>query len=144
MTATRDKADIIGSLCEAITLGEEAAIANALKEYPLVPQTNAERKYIYTVVQATRVFVRDGYIDRYSGARLVNPAVLRLLSRLLPRDFPYHPNWKMTETHPAYWEVIPTIDHIVPIARGGSDSEDNWVLRPCCGMPRNPIGRLRS
>lgn len=50
-----------------------------------------------------------------------------MLSNLFPREFPFHPNWKMSRTHAAYWELYPTVDHVVPIARGGSDSEDNWV-----------------
>ncbi|HEX6641798.1 MAG TPA: HNH endonuclease, partial [Thermoanaerobaculia bacterium] len=25
------------------------------------------------------------------------------------------------------WELCPTLDHVVPIARGGSDDESNWV-----------------
>ena len=33
----------------------------------------------------------------------------------------------MTETHMVYWELFPTIDHIVPVARGGPDDEENWV-----------------
>jgi hypothetical protein len=26
-----------------------------------------------------------------------------------------------------YWELFPTVDHIVPIARGGADDETNWA-----------------
>jgi hypothetical protein len=48
-------------------------------------------------------------------------------SLLLPEAFPFHPNWKMDLTHPAFWELYPTIDHVLPIARGGIDSEKNWV-----------------
>jgi hypothetical protein len=33
----------------------------------------------------------------------------------------------MAETHFAYWELFPTIDHVVPITRGGVDSAANWV-----------------
>jgi len=33
----------------------------------------------------------------------------------------------MTETHTVYWELFPTIDHLIPIARGGQDLESNWV-----------------
>lgn len=33
----------------------------------------------------------------------------------------------MAETHVAYWEYVPTIDHIEPIAAGGADVESNWV-----------------
>lgn len=44
-----------------------------------------------------------------------------------PEEFPYQSHWKMTETHSAYWELVPTIDHIYPIAKGGIDDEKNWV-----------------
>ena len=73
------------------------------------------------------VFVRDGFVDRYSGDLLVFPSVLRVLTVLLPEDFPFHRNWKMEETHQAYWELFPTLDHVVPVARGGRDDEDNLV-----------------
>ncbi len=33
----------------------------------------------------------------------------------------------MAATHPAYWELFPTIDHVLPLARGGADSDTNWV-----------------
>ncbi len=33
----------------------------------------------------------------------------------------------MSESHIVYWELYPTIDHIVPVARGGADDETNWV-----------------
>jgi len=46
---------------------------------------------------------------------------------LLPAEFPFHPNWKMDKTHQAYWELFPTLDHIVPVARGGQDDEENLV-----------------
>ena len=70
------------------------------------------------------------------GGRLIFPAVLRLLSHYLPLEFPYHKNGKMTEGHVAYWELFPTIDHVAPVARGGIDSEANWV---CCSMLTNSI-----
>jgi hypothetical protein len=73
------------------------------------------------------VFLRDGYIDRYSGNRLVFPGVLRLISHLLPTDFPYHPNWTFGVGHPWYWDLFPTVDHLVPVAGQGVDDATNWV-----------------
>jgi hypothetical protein len=64
----------------------------------------------------------------------VFPPVLRVLSTVLPADFPYHPNWKTDLTHPAYWEVGATIDHVRPVSRGGADDESNWVTT---SMARN-------
>jgi len=73
------------------------------------------------------VFLRDGFIDRYTGNRLVNPGVLRLLHVVLGDDFPAHPNGKLSETHIAFWELFPTVDHRVPVSRSGPDDESNWV-----------------
>ena len=71
--------------------------------------------------------MRDGFIDRYSGEKLLFPGIFRILKKELPTVFPAHLNWKMTETHLVYWELFPTIDHIYPIARGGMDKEENWI-----------------
>ena len=71
--------------------------------------------------------MRDGFIDRYSGKRLVFPGTLRLLSILLPSEFPFHSNWKMDACHFAFWELFPTIDHLIPVSRGGVDKENNWI-----------------
>jgi 5-methylcytosine-specific restriction endonuclease McrA len=122
-----DPATILQRVCGALSTGETATAAEVLRrEYPFAPpdQSN-ERKSGYMV--ATRIFHRDGFIDRYSGQRLVFPGALRMLSLLLPTEFPYHPNWRMDQTHPAFWELTATLDHVVPIARGGADTEENLV-----------------
>jgi hypothetical protein len=121
-----DKSDILARACKAVEeqrLGQASTILAT--EYPFTPPTNAGRKY--SPGQCMEVFVRDGFIDRYSGRRLVFPGTLRLLSLLLPQEFPFHPNWKTDACHFAFWELFPTIDHVVPVSRGGLDREDNWV-----------------
>ena len=120
------KADIIKDICLKLLEGNKAGcsdIANA--QYPFSPFTSEKRKY--TPTQMTKVFLRDGFIDRYFGEKLLFPGIFRILKLELPLDFPAHSNWKMTETHMVYWELFPTIDHILPIARGGKDIEENWV-----------------
>ena len=52
----------------------------------------------------------------------------------MPNEFPFHPNWKTDLTHPSYWEVGATVDHVVPVTRGGADDESNWVTT---SMARN-------
>ena len=84
-------------------------------------------KRSYTMTQKMEQFLRDGFIDRYTGEKLLNPGILKVLSFYFPEDFPFHSHWKMTYTHNAYWELVPTIDHIYPIAKGGQDHKDNWV-----------------
>jgi hypothetical protein len=119
-----DRAKILGRALGLVRRGDFPAARDLLRsEYPFVPASPEGRRY--TEAQALRVFRRDGFLDRYSGRRLVFPGVLRLLSRLFPEELPFHTNWKMAETHPAYWELFPTIDHVMPVARGGPDGEAN-------------------
>ena len=121
-----DRTAILGRAFLALRQGEMPKAREILRaEYPFLPISSERRRY--TEVQSLQVFQRDGFIDRYSGQRLVFPGIFRLLSRLLPEEFPYNLNWKMAETHPAYWEIFPTIDHVLPVARGGPDDEGNWV-----------------
>lgn len=122
----RSKSQTIKSVCDSLMSGDIAAATNTVRsDYPFVSPQSTGRKC--TKTQCTNLFLRDGFIDRYSGAQLVFPGALRLLSRLLPAEFPFHPNWKLSETHMAFWELFPTVDHVLPVARGGADDESNWV-----------------
>ncbi len=101
------------------------AAATLADRYPFLPEAQVQRRY--TSKQMVEVFIRDGFIDRYTGERLVFPGTLRLISAMLPSDFPFQKNWKVSETHPAYWHLCPTIDHVVPIVRGGNNDVGNLV-----------------
>jgi len=77
-----------------------------------------------------------GFVDRYSGDKLIFPPVLRLLSILIPEEFPFHKNWKMSACHIGFWQLLPTIDHIIPLSRGGTNEESNMV---CTSQLRNSV-----
>jgi hypothetical protein len=110
----------------ALGEGDKARAAEIAKaEYPFHPITRQGRKA--TPLQMTRTFIRDGFIDRYSGQKLVFPGSLRLLHLLLPEEFPYDTHWSASRCHRMWWELFPTIDHVVPVARGGVDAPENWV-----------------
>jgi hypothetical protein len=122
-----DITQALHDLCSQLTAGAtDAASSIARQHYPL-PSTTRDR-CAYTQADLARTALRDGFVDRYTGKRLVYPGVLRLLSTLLPTELPYHANWAYDKCHPMYWELYPTLDHVVPIARGGSDTPDNWVV----------------
>ena len=126
MLPLADKTQIVRQVCEALASGDTLkASAIARKDYPFAPQTRGKRSF--SALAATSIFLRDGFIDRYAGTELVYPGALRLLSRLLPAEFPAHPNWKSSESHIIYYELFPTVDHIRPIARGGTNTPDNWA-----------------
>ncbi len=121
-----DRSATIEKIVRMLLMGEKkAAGRTARKQWPFVPVRPQHRRH--TPVQSTRLFVRDGFIDRYSGRRLIFPGMLRLLSLSLPEEFPFQKNWKTSETHAVYWELFPTVDHIIPLSRGGTNDEGNTV-----------------
>ena len=122
----RQNSEIISNVIELL-IGNNEILAKSIivNEYPHKIY-NVEKR-IYTVHEKMEQFISDGFIDRYTGEKLINPGILKVLSTYFPDEFPFHPHWKMTETHVAYWEMIPTLDHIYPIAKGGRDDKSNWV-----------------
>ena len=121
-----NNSEVIENICQALLKGEkEKAQSLAKANYPFQSQPKPQRKI--TLFQAVKLFLRDGFVDRYSGQRLVYPGILRFLSQNMPQEFPYQKNWKMSECHVAYYELYPTIDHIIPVSRGGPDDPSNWV-----------------
>ena len=124
---------VIEEACNAIGNDRLAAAKEIIgTKYPFSPLSNAGRQY--SEYQKTKIFHRDGFIDRYSGDKMVFPPVLRILSNMMPEEFPYHKHWKMSECHLGYWQLLPTVDHIIPVSRGGADKESNWV---CTSQLRN-------
>ena len=104
---------------------KEYAKKTIQQQYPFVPIQKRKRRY--SVKEMMRQFFQDGFIDRYSGTRLINPGLLRVMSVNMADVFPYHPHWKVEECHIAYWEYQPTIDHIFPVSLGGEDEPSNWA-----------------
>ena len=130
-----EKADVIQCACLAAAAGQDTTARELLRaHYPFQPISKIKRAC--SLRQSIAIFERDGFIDRYTGTRLVYPGALYLLSALLPEDFPSHRNGKMDRTHLAFWELFPTIDHVVPVACGGADDGSNWV---CTSMRSNQI-----
>lgn len=121
-----ERAETIQRIMAALSQGNKEKAKNLLQsQYP--PALQKRRRRSYSPLTCLDIFVRDGFIDRYSGDKLLFPGALRILSLEFPNDFPYHAHWKMDKTHIAYWELHPTVDHIVPVARGGTDDRTNLV-----------------
>ncbi len=121
-----DKSLLVKNICELLLDGKKQECFDlANKNYPFRDTLTSKRQY--SKHEMCKVFLRDGFIDRYSGTRLLFPGLIKILTIEFPEIFKYHKNWKMSETHMIYWELFPTIDHLIPIARGGKNIYDNWV-----------------
>lgn len=145
----KERAQVISAIANAISL-ERLDLAKEIlhTRYPFVA---AQRPIVFVCrppeVRATRIannkkknpktgfhqsdytpiFIRDGFVDRYTGDYLIFPPVLRVLSIILPNDFPYHDNWKYGHCHVAYWELSATVDHVKPLSLGNLHQADNWI-----------------
>jgi 5-methylcytosine-specific restriction endonuclease McrA len=73
------------------------------------------------------VFRRDSFTCRYCGRRTIWLPVLRHLSTAFPEVMPYHPNWRPVSSHILYWTYSASFEHHVPLARGGAESDENYV-----------------
>jgi 5-methylcytosine-specific restriction endonuclease McrA len=113
-------------VCEALEEGDRQKAGELVRSrYPFDPPV--DRRKAFTKLARTRVFLRDGFLDRYSGDRLFFPPVLEVISMSIPDDFPLHTSGKMGNNHVAHWELYSSVDHVVPVARGGAHEMDNWV-----------------
>lgn len=104
---------------------KEKARETIINKYPHTVKQIKKRRYSNLIKM--KHFFNDGFIDRYTGEKLINPGLFKVLSTYFPEEFPYDAHWSTTKTHNSYWVMFPTIDHIVPIARGGEDCDSNRV-----------------
>lgn len=121
-----EKEEVLACAVKMLLAEDELSAEEMLScNYPFALPKKQNRSF--SEKQKLAIYFRDGFIDRYNGKKLVNPGLLKCFSIYFPKTFPYHPHWKMTECHVAYWELLPTVDHVVPIARGGEDNEQNII-----------------
>lgn len=122
------KTDIINSICDALAGNDiKTARAKLLAEWKFIPpQFQTKREGISQSLQLD-IFFRDRFTCRYCGKLTIFIGTLRIMSLMMPDEFPYHPNWKWERTHPAYWELTASCDHLLPVARGGGNDIENLV-----------------
>jgi 5-methylcytosine-specific restriction endonuclease McrA len=78
-----------------------------------------------------QIFRRDRFTCRYCGGRLILTPLMELIGGLYPEAFPFHPNWKGGETHPAVLSCSPVVDHIVPGSAGGDWADPENLVTAC-------------
>lgn len=95
------------------------------------PREDRLRRPTVSTRAAVAVFRRDSWTCRYCGLRTIAPPVLRFLSEIYPKEFPYHPNWKSGEIHDSWLVLSTSLDHVVPGARGGDWHAPENLVTAC-------------
>lgn len=145
MRKVAEKHEIIMDACIALSHGErEESLEIIRKHYPfdaralprqvprpsgIIVEDKVEvwRHWHENFALKMRVFCRDGFINRFTGELLIFPAVLGLLSKEFPADFPYQQAWELGEVHIAYYDLGACASKLLLPSRGGSEAEDNLI-----------------
>lgn len=98
----------------------------ARHKYPAVRAMRAQRSSVGTHV-IREAFARDHFTCRYCGRQTIHLDVLKLLSRAFPDLLPYDPGWKPVEALIVFWTHASSIEHHIPLARGGTNDALNIV-----------------
>jgi 5-methylcytosine-specific restriction endonuclease McrA len=133
--------DTLHRIINARIAGDEVTASKALAAIRFEPRLGRQERWPSRTVIA-RIYVRDNYHCRYCGERVILTPVMRLVSRLYPKQFPYHPNWKADSTHPAFVSRSATLDHVVPISDEGDPVDPANLVTACWGCNRRK-GDLR-
>ena len=123
-------ASALGTLVAATLTGDNARAGEILAA---IGQRRIEiaRRRSPSIAVKVAIHVRDSWTCRYCRARTIAPPVLRFLSEIYPDEFPYHPNWKAGQVHPAYLLVSTSLDHIHPGGRGGDWLDHDNLVTAC-------------
>ena len=137
----QDDALVVADICRLLLDGYQVQAREvASRSLPFVPKPKKkpQRKSVNTTTKQDKggakrlnlterrkleIWRRDGLRSRKSGARLVFPQTLDLLSLLLPSALPYDnpPHGKYELTHILMWELSPAIDHLISV-RNSTDT----------------------
>ncbi|WP_137725903.1 HNH endonuclease [Prescottella subtropica] len=110
----------------AVRRSRLAAVADHQTPADAAVTGRAARRTVPTRVKSG-IFDRDRWTCRICGAHTLDLRVTRRISELIPLEFPHHRNWKFEATHLLYWTHTASLEHVVPLARGGRDTPDNMV-----------------
>ena len=81
-----DKIEALREVGRHLLEDERKEAASVLdRHYPFIPVPMTKRRY--TLFDRTRTFVSDGFIDRYTGERLVYPPCFESSRKRFPKHF---------------------------------------------------------
>lgn len=121
---------VLGAVIDAVLGDGQDAGRKALES---IPYSRSEVSARPTLRRALigQIHRRDRFACRYCGAELIPTPIMQLVAELYPDLFPYHPNWKGGETHPAILSRSPVVDHIVPGSTGGDWLDEGNLVTSC-------------
>lgn len=122
--------EFLGRAAEAVLAADTSAADDAMRAIAFEPPASGPRRGVSNRVRA-RVFARDHFTCCYCGQKTIPSVVLQCFSELWPVEFPNHPHGKTSETHPAYWTVMSSLEHLEAGTRGGGWTDEANLACAC-------------
>jgi len=132
----------VEAICEYVQLvhGKYVHEIRRYREVPDAPPVIEERARDRMPDRKTEreIFIRDGWMCRFCGTRLISKRARERLTA----EFPEHARWGPTnaDKHCAFRATLGVIDHVLPHSRGGSSAPENLVA--ACGPCNYGRGEL--
>lgn len=101
--------------------------AAGVKRVSAFPAAQRAKRGSLTQKVKRSTFERDQFTCRFCGTKTIDLEVLKALSRIFPAELPYNSAWKHGESSLVYWTHSTSLEHILPIARGGLDDIANYA-----------------
>lgn len=120
----------IASIVAALIDGDKQRADRQMEQIAFHPAQLVIRPSLSPGMKA-KVWMRDNFTCRYCESRTIPPIVLQVLSSMYTNAFPYHPNWKTIRTHPAYWKVSASVDHVKAGSIGGDWRSETNLVTAC-------------
>ena len=129
-----EKAKIIIESIDGVALLEER---NILRDQATLARKSWNGRYGETPKRKDvspkkkkEIYFRDNYTCCYCQRKTIDLDVLKTLSLIIPEVLPYEPSWRMDKCHPIYWIFSASLEHLKPVADGGTNDDSN--LRAAC------------
>ena len=118
------KADVLIHACLALEAGSVDAAKKIIeRDFPFSRYVKDERTF--TPVEQIKIFMRDGFVDRFTGKRVFLPPVLAVLSKEMPETFPWSSSGDRAKTHQAHEMLSAAVKKVIP--SGSSKDTANLV-----------------
>lgn len=109
MLQQEDYPQVIAEIVARLVSGDRTGADRRMADIAYAKRAIGRRPSISRLLMI-RVFRRDCWTCRYCGRRTIFYPVMPLLGVIFPEHFPFHPNWKAGQTHPAVATCSAVVD----------------------------------
>ena len=112
----------------------EGRAAGATALLPIAyPRRDIPKRPTLSRALRCEVFRRDRFYCGYCGGKTILEPLMALIGAIYPDLFPWDAHWRGGITHPAVISRSAVVDHVEPVATGGSSGVENLVTAcwPC-------------